>query len=477
MAQISVFGIGRVASTPYVTAKSLTNMYVENRPAGEKSRLVGYRTPGLEQFLNVGDTDLMRGMHAVERTNTIFDITAATSFVVFGSVLYEVSAGSTSVFRGNLASSYGRVSMTDNGTQLMIVDGANGYIYNMVTATLTQITGDFPANPLTVTFLAGRFIVNISQSGRFYWSAVNDGTSWDALDFASAESSPDPIVAVWSANGQLILFGTSTTEFWGVSSALDSPFVLIQGTATEWGLAATWSVAKYDNSVAMLVKNRMGQVMVAQLAGYLPRKISTPDIDAIINSYTTISDASAWTAMVNGHPFYIITFPSAPATWLYDGSTSVWTQLKSYGLSRHRAEFGMAFAGLNIVADFALGRLYKFTKTALTDNGSPIHSEIVSEQLSDPDQDRLTVDLLRVDVQVGQGSVSVPRPQIGLSVSRDNGNTYGAEMMRDIGPVGTYSTAVDWTRLGVSRTFVFKWFVSDPFPFTLMNAMVNPKAL
>jgi hypothetical protein len=116
---------------------------------------------------------------------------------------------------------------------------------------------------------------------------------------------------------------------------VDTAFTEIRGTATEWGLAATWSVAKFDNSIAMLVKNRMGQVMVAQLAGYLPKKISTPDLDSIINGYSTVNDASAYSYMLGGHPMYVINFPSANAmggaTWLYDSSTSIWTQLDSLG--------------------------------------------------------------------------------------------------------------------------------------------------
>ena len=467
MSRISVFGIGSVSSTPFVTAKSLTNIYVENRPAGEKSAMVGYRTPGLLLFKDFASPNRIRGMRVIERTDT--------SFCIVGNSFYEVSSTGAATLRGTLnATTQGRVSISDNGTQVVIVDGTYGYVYD-ITTMIFAIIANMPPNPQTVTFLAGRFVVTIAQSTRFYWSDINDGSTWPALSFASAETSPDPLIAAWSANGQLILFGSSTTEYWGVSTSLDQPFNIIHGTATEWGLAAQWSVSKYDNSVAMLVKNRMGQVMIAQLAGYLPRKISTPDIDTIINGYSITSDATSFSAMVGGHPFFVISFPTAGATWLYDGSTSVWTRLKSFGLTRHRAEFGMAFANANIVADQLTPKLYKFTNTVFTDDGMPIQAEIVSETVASPDLERLTVDCLRLDIQVGQGTAAVPNPEIGLSVSRDNGNTYGAEMLRPLGPVGEYGKIVDWTRLGTASNFVFKLRVTDPFPFTLMNAIINPK--
>ncbi len=468
MAKIPVFGLGMASKSPYVTAKSLQNVYCEARPQGEKSAMVGYRTPGLVSFTDVGGSDAPRGSRTVERTGACY--------VVIGNIFYQISGSGAATNLGTLNTFTGRVSMSDNGVQVMIVDGIYGYIYNTNTLVFAQITDvDFPANPTTVTYLSTRFIISLLNSSRFYVSDINDGLAWDALNFANAETNPDPIVAVWASNGQLLLQGTVSTEYWGNSGALDFPFTLITGTATEWGLAATWSVAKYDNSIACLIKNRMGQVMVAKLSGYLPERISTPDLENIINGYTITSDASAYTYMLGGHAMYVINFPAAQASWLYDGLTGMWSKLKSFGVSRHRAEFGFSFNNKTIVSDYSMGVLYELTNTAMTDNGQQIESEIVSENISSPDLDRLTIDKFRVDVQLGMGSLAVPNPQIGLYISRDNGKTYGAEMLRDIGPIGNYGNTVDWNMLGTARDFVMKLRVSDPFDFTLVSAMINPE--
>jgi hypothetical protein len=116
-------------------------------------------------------------------------------------------------------------------------------------------------------------------------------------------------------------------------------------------LAAKNSLAKYDNSVAGLFKNRMGQVMVAKMAGYVPQKISTPDMDEIINGYTSVSDASGFSYMLGGHPFYWINFPSEGYSCMYDGSNGSWLSMKSYGLTRHRAELGLDFINQTLVSD------------------------------------------------------------------------------------------------------------------------------
>lgn len=541
MSRIAVFGMGIASKSPYVTAKKLQNIYAETRPAGEKSTIVGYKTPGLVEFSDTGD-DPARALYAFDKNDSAFG--------VFLNAFVQIGGTGSITNIGFLQTFVGHVSIADNGNQIMLVDGTYGYIYvsspvvqaissitrvgtiatlttasahglgtgmqvtisnaaptqyngaytitvtgpttftyvmasdpgssaspvgtYVVTNSFAQITDpDFPVLPMTVAFLAGRFVVNFNQSSRFYWSDPYDGLSWNALSFANAETNPDPIVAIWQSNGQLILFGSRSTEYFGVSGSLDAPYTSITNTATEWGLAATWSVSKYDNSVACLWRNRMGQVMVAKLAGYLPQKISTPDMDTIINSYAVVSDATSYSYMLGGHAMYVINFPSAGFTWLYDGFTQIWTSLKSHNITRHRAEIGLSFLANTIVSDFEDGLLYTLTDTAYTDNGASIESEIISENISTPDLDRFSINKFRVDMQVGMGDSVVENPQVGLSISRDNGKTYGAEMLQDIGPIGNYTNVVEWNRLGTARDFVFKLRMNDAFPFTLVSASVN----
>lgn len=544
--RIPVFGLGQASRSPYVTAKRLQNMYCEQRPAGEKSSMVAYRTPGLEAFADSGSPTPPRGAWTVDKDDT--------SYVVIQNLFYQISGTGSLTNLGALNTSLGRVSMADNGNQVMIVDGTYGYIYSKValtgtpqtitsitrsgsTATLTTaaphglisgniavisgttpaaysgtftvtVTGAstftyemesdpggvatvvgsytltsfaritstaFPQQPTTVAFLAGYFAISLNQSSRFYVSGFYDGLFWDALSFANAESSSDPIVAVWSSNGQLILMGSRTMEFWGLSGAVDFPFAQIQGSATEWGLAATWSVSKYDNSVAFLIRNRMGQVMIAKLSGYLPKKISTPDIDYLINTYSVTSDATSYSYMLGGHPMFVISFPTAGYSWLYDGSTGIWSALKSYQSTRHIGEFAWSYLQNTLVADFNSGMIYRLAPEIYTENGEPIESEIISETVTSPDLERLTIDKFRIDMEVGDDAFGYANPLCSLQVSRDNGKTYGAEMFKQIGPIGNYRNTIEWTRLGGgNRSYVFKVRVVDPVPFVLISGIVNP---
>jgi len=474
MARIPLFGIGIASKSPFVSAKRLQNVYVEKRPQGEKSMLVGYGTPGQTLFVDFGATPLRGGLEFPQNN---------VAYVVHRGTLWEVNNSGVKTIRGTLLTTTGRVSMEHNGVQVMITDGTAGYIYNTSTLAFAQITDpDFPVLPITCAVLGRRFIANFVNSGRFYVSDIDNGLSWDALNFANAESNPDNIVAVFVSNGQLILLGQRTTEFWGNSGALDFPFAALQGTANEWGLGATWSLAKYDNTFACLITNRMGQVMIAKMNGYLPEKISNPDLDSIINGYPSTSNATSYSYMLGGHPMYVITFPSANsgtgATWLYDGSTGIWSSLKSQGSTRHNAEFSFNLVGRTVISDYAEGQLLYLDGDVLTDNGMSIEREIVGETISAQDLTWLPVERMRVDMETGIGTTQSQGvdPQIGLSISRDNGKTWGPSMWRTAGRIGEYRTRVEWRRLGTTRSFTPKLQLTDPVKLTIVSACLNPES-
>lgn len=467
-ARTPLFGIGIAAKSPYVTAKMLTNMYCEQRPQGEKSSLVAYGAPGLDLFTDFGAVGCRGGLE--------FHINSV-AYVVHLDTLYEVNNAGIATAVGAMTHTTGRVSMAHNGVQIMIVDGTRGWIYNTSTLAFAQIVdGDFPANPVTCCYLGQRFVVSFNNSNRFYWSDLNNGLSWDPLNFATAETNPDPIEEVYASNGQLVILGPETTEFWGVGQTADAAFVPLTGTGNEWGTTAPWSIAKFDNTFALVMRNRMGQSMIAQMNGYLPKKISTVDIDSIINGYATTADASAYSYMLGGHPMYVVSFPTAGASWLFDGSTQQWSSLRSAGSTRHISEFSFNLLERTIVADYGTGKLYAINPNTLTDNGSMIEREIIGETVASKGEEFLDINVLRVDIEAGVGLTlgQGVNPQIALSVSRDNGKTYGPDMWKTMGAIGQYATRVEWRRLGSSRYFTPKIKITDPVLCVVVSACINP---
>jgi hypothetical protein len=448
---VPLFGIGNQGKSSNVDSQSRTNLYAEVQSAPEKNILTLYPTPGLSTFYYFG-TSPIRGIY--ERQNLLY--------VAVGNQLFSLNNAGAAVLLGTLSTSVGRVNFADNGIQIMLVDGIYGYIYNVNTTTFAKITDvDFPGGD-SVTFFNGRFVVNKPNTGQFYISALYDGLSWDALDFATAESDPDNIVRVITESGQLVIYGERTTEFWGDSGAADFPYARIGSAAIEWGLAARWSLCKFMDSLIFLRKNRLGQVQVAIQSGSNGKAVSNPEMDYIFSQYSSVSDATAFTYMLSGHAMYQINFPSANASWLYDGQSDSWSKVQ-YGTSgRHRAEIQVQLLSKNYVTDYSDGRLYRLAEGTYTDDGAMIVREFVGKHQSAGDWTTFSTMWIEMESGVGNQTGQGVTPQLMMQISRDGGHEWGSEIWREIGASGKYKARAVFNRCGASRDWLYRFRVTDP---------------
>jgi hypothetical protein len=462
-----LFGSGMFGKSANVTSESRVNAYIEIQPGDDRAKIAIYATPGLELFLSFGDTPV-RGLYP--KGDYLYAVHRGT--------FWEINNAGTATNRGSIGTTSGRVYMADNGSQLMLTDGTTtgGYIYDFSTLAFTQIADiDYPGAG-TVTWMDSYFVVNKPNSQRYYVSAANDGLTWDALDFASAESNPDDLVAVAADNSNLYLYGTLSTEFDTNSGGVDFPFTRISGGATEWGCAAAASVVKFDNSLAFLAKNKMGQVWIARMTGYRPEKISTPELDYIINNYSSTTDASFFSYMLGGHPMLQCNFNTGGGSWLYDGLSKVWSQLKSYGITRHRGEIACNYLNQTIVSDYSNGNLYSLKASAYADNGQELAMELITRHIAKNDNN-IRIDKLQLDMETGVGLVSGQGsdPQIMMSVSKDGGHTYGPEQWVTMGAIGKFRTRAIWRRLGAARDWTFKFRITDPVKRVIFDSSVLMK--
>lgn len=452
LSPVPLFGLGNQGKSANVNAQKRVNLYAEVQTDPEKNILTLYPTPGLTTFVNFG-LNPIRGIY--ERGDVLY--------VVVGTKLYSVNNAGTTTELGTLAAATSsRVYFADNGTQIMLVDGASGYIYNVNTTVFVQITDvDFPGG-VTVTFLNGRFIVNKPSSGQFFISALYDGLTWDSLDYATAESDPDNLVRVIADGGSLVLFGDKTIEIWGDNGAADFPMARIGSSAIEWGLAARASLCKYIDSLIFLRKNRLGQIQVCVQSGLSAQAVSTPEMDYNFSQYTTTSDATGFAYMVSGHPMYQINFPTANESWLYDGQSKSWSKVQYGNSGRHRAEMQVQLLSKNYVTDYENGKLYRFQEGVYTDDGATIVREFVGRHQSVGNNINYSTMWLEMEAGVGLNLGQGVTPKLMMQTSKDGGHEWGAEVWRDIGAMGKYKARAVFNRLGKSRDWLFKFRVTDP---------------
>lgn len=435
--------------------------------------------------LQIGIVDgLQMYMYALNRTaQTISSITRV------GTLATLTTASPHNRYTSETVTVSGATPAAYNGTFAITVTGPNTFTYVMasdpggsaapvgsyvIASSFVIVTSGLMANPTDITYQDHFFIAGFADSGIFQLSSIDDGTTWDALDFASAESDPDNLVRCIADHGEIVLCGTNTIEFWGNTGALDFPYANQRGSTLEYGLAAPLSLVKYNDSLAGLMKNKMGQVQVMMLQGHALRKISTVDVDFIINEYSSVADATAFSYMLAGHPMYEINFPTAAKSWLYDMSSNLWTELES-GLTggRHIAEICIDYLNNPRITDYMNGNIYTMDVNVFTDNGTPIVREIQARHFF-KDYIKMRVSKLQVDFETGVGLTlgQGMNPQVMLQISRDNGHTWGNEIWVTLGFIGKYLTRAIWWRLGYARDFVFKLRITDPVKVVIAGASV-----
>jgi hypothetical protein len=372
------------------------------------------------------------------------------------------------------------VVIEDNGEQVFFAAGGKGYVYTYSTNAFVQVTDtDFPGCG-AVTFLDGYFVVNEPNTQKVYSSASYDGLSWDALDFASAEGSPDNVVTISAIHKELWVFGAKTTEVWYNAGTAGFPFAPIQGAFMETGCLAPYSVAKLDNTLFWLGTDARGQGMIFKANGYSPQRISTHAVEWQIQQYETLSDAVAYTYQQEGHSFYVINFPSTSTTWVYDVATSAWHERASFergAFTRHRSNCQCNYNGHIIVGDWRNANIYEFDVNTYSDpvgiqrwlrswRALPSNTNTLKRTV----QHSLQLDCAAgVGTNVGQGS----DPQVMLRWSDDGGYTWSSEHWMSMGKIGEYYRRVIWRRLGMTlklRDRVYEISGTDPVSISIMGA-------
>jgi hypothetical protein len=463
-----ILGAAYVARSVNAADNRMINIYPEVVPEGGKEPAFLQRAPGLTALATVGIGPI-RGMWTFGNYG----------YVVSGPTLFQIDSNWNAVAKGTVAGT-GSVSMADNGIQLFIAANPQGYIYNANTGVFQQITDpDFPG-ATTVGYIDGYFTFNEPNSQKIWVTQLLDGTSVDPLEFASAEGNPDDVVAVFVDHREVWVFGTNSTEVWYDAGLLDFPLTRIQGAYNELGCAAPYSIAKMDNQIYWLGKDARGQGMVYRAAGYIGQRVSTHAIEWQLQEYANIEDAVGYTYQQDGHSFYVLNFPSANTTWVFDVATGAWHERASFAagqFNRHRGNSQMFFNSTNVIGDYQNGKIYKFDLEVYSDDGQPqkwLRSwralPAGANNLARTIQHSMQLDCeTGVGLNVGQGS----NPQVMLRWSDDGGHTWSNEHWKSMGQIGRYGYRTIWRRLGATmkiRDRVYEVSGTDPVRIYIMGA-------
>lgn len=426
-----------------------------------------YGTPGLKLFAIAG-LGSIRGCLATANDR---------AFVVSGAELYEISSNGAATLRGSLLGTDGIVTMADNGFQLGICDGDKVYILTYATNAFTVVTDPDIPSAKTISFVDGYFVVVKNGSGQFYISALYNGLSWNALDFASAESSPDELNIATNFVGQLGLFGDNTTEIWRNTGDSTFPFSRISGSIPI-GTVSPFTVLSIDTSVYWVGSNSQGFGIVYQAQGFTPKRISTDPIELILQKVADPKQLRAWTYQQEGHVFYVITGSDLPTSLVYDLSTQLWHErafLETNGaFSQHLGSCCMYAFGKQLVGSRIDGKIYHMSLDFYSDDDTPLRAVRVYTHLID-ELKPIRYNMLKIGFETGVGlqSGQGSNPQASLRISRDGARTWSNYYTTSIGAVGQYKNQVEFRRLGIASQMTFEVSISDPVKRAIVGSYLS----
>lgn len=453
-------------SAPFNYERSV-NLYAVMDKRGKDVAAL-YSRPGKVLFSSAG-LGPCRGAYAAAN---------GRGFIVSAATLFEIDEGGTATSRGTLLSSAGNVSIAENGLQLAICDGVKVYIFTYATNAFAVVTSPNIPPAGTITFIDGYFIVNKNDTGSFYISALYDGLTWAALDFATAESSPDPLNRVFSALGQLWLLGVNTSEIWNNTGNAAFPFQKISGGKLDVGILAPQTTVAIESSLLFLGQDEFGNGRVFRTTSVVPRRISTEPIEIRIKAASRKEEIVAYAYQQQGHTFYVLTGGGLETDLVYDLDTELWHErayLNSSGdYETDRGYCSMFIFGKQLVGDKANGNIYEMSMDYYSDNGDPILRERIYTHLFDDNQ-RVRYNKLNIGFQTGVGNQNNPgqNPLVALQLSKDGARTWSTSQTKSIGRVGAYQTQVTFRRLGITQQMTFRIKISDPVKIAITGSYLE----
>ena len=455
-------------SRPF-NAERTVNLYpIVDQQGKEVASL--YSTPGLIEFADVGAGDI-RGCFKSENNGRVF--------FVSGTELYEVDSSGSGTALGNLLTSNGYVSIAEGSTYMAICDGVNLYSLEYDTDTFAKVTdADLPTSVGYVTYIDGFFVVNENNTGKFYRSDSEDPTSWDPLEFATAESSPDSLICPVNALGLLWLVGNTTTEIWSNTGASSFPFSRYQGGKMKAGILAKHSLREADNTIIWISKDENGQGIVVRANGFTPQRISTEPIERKINNASSPDEIVGVVYQEDGHLFYMLTNGGLETSLVYDFNTQIWHErayLNAEGnYEQHLANCHVFAFGKHLVGDRQSGKIYEMSRDYYDDAGDEILRERTYTHIVDEGR-RNRYNTLEIGFETGVGLSSGlgSNPTVSLQLSDDGARTWSNPYLKTIGAMGKYQTKVRYKRLGINSTATFRLKISDPVKVAITGSYLT----
>ena len=434
---------GEAASAP-VSVERLVNGYLEQTPQGREPAPV-YGTPGFTDFATTG---ALRALLAV----------ADRLFAVNATNLVEIASDGTVTTLGAITIPAGTVDIASDGTNVVVTCANEIYVWNGTT--LAAVTDPDAPDASSVEYMSGFYVFTETDEQQFFISPqANPGGDYDALDFDSADTTPDDLVRTKRVGRDLLLFGKRSVEFWFYSGDATFPINRYQDTPLEVGLIGVHAVSANNETAFWLASDKT----VRRLDGRTGTRISTFAVEKKIAGWSDASLTVVTSHVWEGHLFVVFRNPSGCVVW--DQATQTWHDRKSYGSDTWSISYYAYQFGKHLVGGAQLYELGGYDEA-----GAVLPFQMVTPWV-DNQGERFSINGVEVRMEAGVGSQTL-NPKISLSRTED-GEEYTTPLVRPYGKQGDRFRRVTWSSQGMSRGCAFKLEITDAAKRVILSAYAD----
>lgn len=432
------------------TSLNLVNMFPEAAPTVESGVAILSR-PGLV-------TMATRGAGPIRAIFQRPDLFNGDIFSLSGSTLFRNDTPIGTV-NGD-----GIPSIASSNLELVITCGLTAYSYRE--GDFAAIAFPDSANVTAVAYLGGLFVYARAESHRFYWSAVNDARSINAVAYTSSESAPDNIRDLIAVGDNLFTLGKESLEVYYLTTSTTLPFSRISQRTRNRGVIGRGCAVEFDNALHFI-----GEDNVVYRMAEVPNRISDHGLEERISQSANFR---LFSFLYQGHSFLCVRVDGG--TWVFDpAGGSQWAEFQTHGQDNFLGQCATT-PETGVMFGSALdGRIFEFSDD-WTDDGEPLIRQFTAAFPIKGGS--VPVDALEIECNAGATLASTgpgSDPQIEVRASRDGGHTFGMFRTASLGAQGERRKRPRWRRFGFfdAPGALFDFRVTDPTPLRVSKVLIN----
>ena len=485
---IPFVGSQAVSRSVAVNNQATVNFMQAIKGKGAKAPIVLESAPGLvDRVGTIGDGAIRTSQ--MPQSKIRVGATGMDLYGVYGTKLSAETIDVGTLEIGTLNANSGRVPIARGRNFIAMVDGTDGYTYDGTT--FAQILdADFPGQtgagaPTHMVYIDGFFVVNDALTDNFFISALEDPTSWNALDFEAASVAPDNALAIAATESLLWIIGDETAQAYYNSGNPDFPYTIVLSATQEVGILAPDSLAESDAGIFYLATTPEGGRFVYRIQGQGGQTISGDEQEDFLATVTDPSDAFGFIYKQAGKSFYVLQLsattgddPRSSSTLIYNIKANAWETRELQDGSAWRAGGHGVLAGQNIVGSRIAAQSLNLDLTVFDDAGAEM---IRKRRTQIYHQNNYLMEwwALVVDVRGGIGNIAPPGadPLLKMRYSNDGGQVFSNFLTQRLGKIGDTDQRIVYRNLGQGRNRVFELLCSDPVALTIINAYAEVEVL